>query len=193
MVVTAPSCAIGSARRIIRKLTISKYYQDPDDMSTGIPGADPVERRVGYAVKRLQHALRSAMDEALAPLGLTTAGYAALAALGEAAPAALSNAELARRCFVTPQTMNEVAAGLVRAGLAERQADPEDRRLVRLGLTGTGAAALERAHLAAAAVEARMLTRLDPDRRRDLATALAACLEGLADPSTGSGGAATGR
>ena len=42
--------------------------------SSGMP--DSVARRVGYALKRAQHALRTRMDEALRPLGLTAPQYA---------------------------------------------------------------------------------------------------------------------
>ena len=53
-----------------------------------------VESKVGYQMKRAQHALRFEMDRALREVGMTTAQYAALSTL-EAAPG-LSAAELAR-------------------------------------------------------------------------------------------------
>lgn len=65
-----------------------------------------MERHVGYYLKRAQHALRLAMDAALQRVDLTTPQYAALCAL-ELEPG-LSNAALARCCFVTPQTMNMI-------------------------------------------------------------------------------------
>jgi DNA-binding MarR family transcriptional regulator len=71
-------------------------------MSTiGMP--DAVAKRLGYALKRAQHALRVSMDEVLRPLGLTTPQYAVLCAI-EADPG-ISNASLARAAFVTAQTM----------------------------------------------------------------------------------------
>ena len=65
-----------------------------------------VEGRVGYELKKAQYGLRSRMDEELRGVGLTTPQYAALSALGEEPGA--SGAGLARRCFVTPQTMNGI-------------------------------------------------------------------------------------
>jgi len=56
-------------------------------------------RRLGYQLKRTQHALRLRMDEALHALGLTAPQYAVLSILEEAPR--LSNADLARRSFVT--------------------------------------------------------------------------------------------
>ena len=74
--------------------------------------------RVGYELKRVQHALRQAMDEALRETGVTTPQYAAMSVLAE--EPGLSNARLARRSFVTPQTMNQILARLEASGLVER-------------------------------------------------------------------------
>ena len=65
------------------------------DSTTGHPG---------YLLKRAQAALHAAMAAALHEHGATLAQYAVLTALDE--EPGLSNAELARRAFVTPQTMN---------------------------------------------------------------------------------------
>jgi len=70
-------------------------------------GAEDRERlgnRIGYELKRAQHALRLGMDEELRGLGVTTPQYAAMSVLAE--EPGLSNAQLARRSSVTPQTMN---------------------------------------------------------------------------------------
>ena len=98
---------------------------------------------VGYQLKRAQQALRAAMDEALRPQGLTTPQYAVLTALE--AEAGLSGAELARRCFVTPQTMNEIVAGLEARGWVTRRRHAEHGRVLQTFLTDQGAAAGMRA------------------------------------------------
>ena len=79
-----------------------------------------VDRRAGYLVKRVQVALRSAMDRALLSEDLTTPQYGVLSALQKAP--GLSNAELARRSFVTPQTMIRIVASLEDKGLVTRGA-----------------------------------------------------------------------
>ena len=66
----------------------------------------------GYIFKRTQLALRGAMDDALVTVNLTTPQYAALSEPSK--EQGLSNAELARRCFVTPQTMHQILGGLER-------------------------------------------------------------------------------
>jgi len=138
--------------------------------------------RVGYALKQAQQALRAAMDDALRPHGLTTAQYAALAALEEGG--ALSGAELARRSFVTPQTMTDIVAKLEAAGLVERQPGGADRRVVRLGLTEAGRSRLAGGHAVVEAVEERMLRGFADAERAWLRDALRRCADALAEAPT---------
>jgi DNA-binding MarR family transcriptional regulator len=58
---------------------------------------------------------------------------------------------LAQRLAVAKPTLTAIADGLVAAGYAIREAEPGDRRVVRLSLTAEGRAALERADAAYAA------------------------------------------
>ena len=62
--------------------------------------------RPGWLLKRAQDALNAAMTATLRDFGATLPEYAVLTALAE--EPGLSNADLARRTFVTPQTMNQV-------------------------------------------------------------------------------------
>ena len=66
------------------------------------------------------------------------ATYAAMAALAE--DPGLSNAELARRCFVTPQTMNRVVRDLTEEGLVVRAPSPDHGRILQTSLSETGRA-----------------------------------------------------
>jgi DNA-binding MarR family transcriptional regulator len=146
-----------------------------------------VEQRVGYQLKRAQHLLRLATDAALRPLGLTTPQYATLSAIAEVPGA--SSAALARRAFVTPQTMNEIVRGLVSVGLLARQAHPEHGRVIQLYLTPSGEAALGEAHARVDAVEARMLGGLKPEQATALASWLRRCADRLdaSEPSSPAG------
>jgi DNA-binding MarR family transcriptional regulator len=58
------------------------------------------------------------------------------------------SARLAERLAVAKPTLTATADGLVAAGYAQREAEPGDRRVVRLCLTVAGRAALERADAA---------------------------------------------
>jgi len=136
-----------------------------------------VEGRIGYTVKRLQMSLRSAGDGVLRPLGLTMPQYAALSAV--ARHPGLNNSDLARLCFVTRQTMNELLAGLHRAELVTRADHPRDRRVRQIELSATGRDVLERADRLVGAVEQRMTAGLDATERRELLELLTTCAESL--------------
>ena len=133
--------------------------------------------RVGYELKRAQHALRVEMDGTLRRVGLTTPQYAALAAL-EGEPG-LSGAELARRCFVTPQTMNGILVNLENAGMLKRSSHPEHGRVLQAYLTEEGEAMVSRAHAPIEAIEERMLAGVGEDERRRFLGALRDCADAL--------------
>lgn len=136
-----------------------------------------MEESVGYELKRAQQALRGAMDSALRELGLTPAGYAALAVLEEAPR--VSSAELARRSFVTAQTMGGVVSGLERAGFVERRRHRGHGRILETALTEAGRSLVADAHRRVRAIEERMLGGLRPEERRALLELLRRCTAAL--------------
>lgn len=138
---------------------------------------EPVGQRVGYLIKRAQHAMRTAMDAALRDLGISTPQYAALSLIAE--EPGLSNAELARRAFVTAQTMNEILAILQTRGLIERQPHPGHGRILQAHLTATGKTLLNAAHERVTAIEAQMVSDLDMRERQQLVHALERCVTAL--------------
>ncbi|MFM9107543.1 MAG: MarR family winged helix-turn-helix transcriptional regulator [Chloroflexota bacterium] len=139
------------------------------------------DHRLGFALKRALHVLRNRMDDALREIELTTPQYAALSAI-EHEPW-LSNAELARRCLVTPQTMNGVVVNLEAARLVVRSPDGDDGRLLRVSLTGEGRRRLAEAHRRVLEVEARMVSAIDDQRQSELIEALHACADALERPT----------
>src|ERR1700719_4516451 len=128
--------------------------------------SDRVLDLVGYHLKRAQQALRTAMDEGLRAQGLTTPQYAALTHLEADEP--LSGAELARRSFVTAQTMNAILVGLERARLVERAAHAKHGRVIEARLTKRGRAKVQGAHTTVFGIEERMLSEITPAGRRKL-------------------------
>lgn len=140
---------------------------------------DRVGQQIGYLVKRVQQALRGAMEPAMREHGVTMAQYAALSVLQH--DPGLSNAELARRCFVTAQTMNQVLAGLEHSGLVERAAHPRHGRILQTSLSAAGQRLLARCQEATAGIHERMLAGLaaeEQDRLRALLMHCAVQLEG---------------
>ena len=118
---------------------------------------------IGFALKQAQQALRTHMDAALQQIGLTTPQYAVLNFL-QIAPGA-SNAELARRSFVTPQTMQGIVVALERSGFVVRAPHAKHGRVQTTELTDQGRNVLAAASTIVAGAEARLRaasTPLDP-------------------------------
>lgn len=144
--------------------------------ATSAKGAS-AQPRLAYVIGRLDRALRRHLDEAVRPHGLTTQQYTALSVLR--ARAGLSNAQLARRSFITPQSMSEVLAALVAKGFVRREAHPTHGRILRVELTPKGFAALAACDAAVDAIEEQMLRELSGrDRERMLAN-LKSCVRML--------------
>jgi DNA-binding MarR family transcriptional regulator len=131
------------------------------------------EHSVGYLVKRVQQGLRRRCDMALKPTGLSMAQYATLRALAEHPDA--SAAELARLCFVTRQSLQDVLAGLRAAGLVETADAPPRGRSRSLTLTRLGSRRLSAAHDAVFAAEAAMLHGISAREQRNVADVLIRC------------------
>jgi DNA-binding MarR family transcriptional regulator len=133
--------------------------------------------RPGWLLKRAQDALNAAMTAALGDFGATLPQYAVLTALAE--EPGLSNADLARRTFVTPQTMNQVLRELEQRGWVSRHPHPGHGRILQAELTDGGRQTLTACHRVVDAVEGRMLAGLSPAERQQLAAGLRSCIDGL--------------
>jgi DNA-binding MarR family transcriptional regulator len=137
------------------------------------------ERSIGYLVKRVQQGLRRRCDAALKPTGLSMAQYAVLRALAEHRDA--SAAELARFCFVTRQSLQDLLAGLRAADLVETADAPPRGRARSLSLTRRGSRRLKAADDAVSGVQAVMLQGISPSTQRSVAAALIRCAENVED------------
>ena len=125
----------------------------------GVAMDDPFAT-IGFALKMAQQALRTHMDAALQRIGLTTPQYAVLNLL-MVEPGA-SNAVLARRSFVTPQTMQGIVVALERAGFIVRAPHPDHGRVQTTELTDRGREVLAAATGIVAGAEARLREASSP-------------------------------
>jgi DNA-binding MarR family transcriptional regulator len=140
--------------------------------------------RVGYLIKRAQMVLHDAMVDALGSHDLTVTQFAVLTALDE--EPGLSNADLARRAFVTPQSMHAVLQELERLQLVVRRTHPQHQRILQAALTEAGRRTLRSAADAVNAVEERMLRKLSDPARSRLASGLSSCIDALTETPTSS-------
>src|SRR5277367_1017772 len=138
--------------------------------------------RVGYLIKRAQMVLHNAMADALGSHDLTVTQFAVLTGLDD--EPGLSNADLARRAFVTPQSMHSVLHELERLQLVVRRPHPQHQRVLQAALTGAGRRTLTSAANAVDAVEEQMLRTLSSPARSRLAGALSSCIDSLAEATS---------
>lgn len=132
------------------------------------------EPRISYVVARLERAVRRALAERLRPSGLTVPQYTTLSVLRSRS--GLSNAQLARRSYITPQTMSEVIVALEEKGLVERTADPSHKRILRITVTRKGRGLMERCDAAVNEMEEQMLAELSEQDGTELLRALRSCV-----------------
>ncbi|GGK59218.1 MarR family transcriptional regulator [Nocardia camponoti] len=125
----------------------------------------------------LHSALRAAerqwirqLDDALSADGLTADHWAILAQLS--AEVGITMTELATRACVAPSSATRHADHLAERGLIFRVAATDDRRRILIGLSGLGAAVVDRIRLAESKAEGELRARLGARRFNELTTAL---------------------
>jgi DNA-binding MarR family transcriptional regulator len=139
--------------------------------------ATPREPRISYVVARLERALRKELAERIEPTGLTVPQYTTLSVLHSRS--GLSNAQLARRSYITPQTMSEVIGALEAKGLVDRAPDPGHRRILRITVTRKGKRVMSRCDAAVNELEQQMLAELSDPERAQLLHSLRSCVHVL--------------
>lgn len=130
------------------------------------PVLDPERPHTTYLIGRLDRIVRRALEEKLRPHGVTLLGYTALTVL--AVRPGLSNAQLARRSFMTPQGMNQAIAVLTERGLVSRSPYHNNRRKQRIDLTASGRTVVAECSAVVEAYEQELLRALGPEAREQL-------------------------
>jgi len=131
---------------------------------------DGSEPTLLYLVGRIDRVVRRAIGTVLKAQGLSVNQYTTLSVLYRRS--GLSNAQLARRSLVSPQSMNEVLLTLEERGLVRRRAHPEHGRILQARLTAKGRSLLARCDSEVQQVEARMVSGLGNQDRAALRDAL---------------------
>lgn len=133
--------------------------------------------RLGVLIKQAQALLNQRMHEVLRPLGLSVPQYACLQALRD--EPGITGSELARRVFVSRQSMNVLVQGLEKRDLVVRSEDPGPRRERATMLTPEAADLVERARDAVVDVVATMTGDLVAGDLKHLEALLARCCAAL--------------
>lgn len=122
------------------KIAVHPGWLLPDSAPQVAEGEDEDSIRFGAFMQLLRTAgaLDRAATDALADLDLTAGAFGALVELGVVGDSGIAPSELARRLAVARRTATLYVDILARQGWAEREAHPDDRRMVLARLTDVG-------------------------------------------------------
>jgi DNA-binding MarR family transcriptional regulator len=141
-------------------------FHDPEST----PADQAGEPRISYVVARLERAVRRSINDRVSVYGLTVLQYTTLSVLGRRGE--LSNAQLARRAYMSPQAMSEVIEALESKGLIKRSQHPSHRRVYPATLTAKGRKVLAACEQLVDEMEAEMLQGLSAAERNQLRESL---------------------
>jgi DNA-binding MarR family transcriptional regulator len=139
------------------------------------------ERLLGH-IKRAEQTTQAAKEHVLRAYGITPAQQTALTILSD--HDGITAAELARKCSVTPQTMNSTIGRLERQGLIERMRHSRHGTLIEIRLTDHGRKLFEVADARVAELDRMLgseLTRGELDRLKELLVKVIATAERVVD------------
>jgi DNA-binding MarR family transcriptional regulator len=143
----------------------------------GVMDEPKSEEMSGYLIKRAQAAIHVCLEEIVSAHGLGIPQFVVLSFLAETP--GLANADLARRAFVTPQSMNEVLKQLESTGLVERRQNPTNARMLNAYLTHSGTKKRSAVSRQVQELEAQLLGGLTSDERQTLNRTLLTIIENV--------------
>ena len=145
---------------------------------------DDDEMNAWLAMVEVSAAIQAAVEEDLAPPGLTNGDYGVLARLSDSPDHRLRMCDLAGALHVSPSGLTRRLDGLVREGLVAREPSAEDRRVMLAVLTDNG---FERLKAAApdhvGTVRRQFIDHLSRTQLRNIGAALRAVQNGTASAS----------
>ena len=134
-------------------------------------------RRAAQMMKRIMVHFRSQMDEKLRPQGVTTAQLHVLKVIRDEPGG--SGAQLARACYVTPQSAQALLKSLEDGGWIIRTKDRVNDRILIAKLTPSGVELLDTAERLARVIEKRLWEGVPDSGVAALNRALERCLVNL--------------
>lgn len=142
------------------------------------PNAFEPRRAAGRLIGQVKMALTDALDEELAPLGITAAQYVILVSLAEAGSG--STSVLCRSVSYDQGAMTRMIDRLEKKGLVRRARSADDRRRVNLELTAEGKTVYPKLLAGAAHVQNRLLRGFTKAEVRTLEALLRRMLDNAA-------------
>lgn len=115
--------------------------------------------KLSYMIARVDRIISKLLTEQLKQLNITLPQYTALSVL--AARGSLSNAKLAERSFIKPQSANKILQDLLALGWIEKNSDPTHGRRILIQLTASGKIKINECNLVVEQLEQNMLKGID--------------------------------
>lgn len=139
--------------------------------------------RFSYAVGTLDRSIRRSLGAVLRPFEVTVAEYTALSLIERRD--GYSNAELARRSFVSPQAMHEMISSLEQRGLLERAPSQTHRSMRHTHLSKRGRDLMDECNAAVDEMENVMLTDVSAEVRDEVIALLRRAARNLTEIQPG--------
>ena len=149
--------------------TRRKPAQDTDAATRA--AAYVLEDQVGFLLRCAHQRATEIFNAVMQPFAVTPTQFAALAKLDDLQ--AVSQNQLGRLTAMDPATISGVIGRLATRGYVQTSPDPNDARVVVLGLTPTGKAAITAMKAVAAKVSRKTLEPLNAAEAAALVSALA--------------------
>ncbi|WP_018150964.1 MarR family winged helix-turn-helix transcriptional regulator [Leeia oryzae] len=137
---------------------------------------------IAYLIGRADHMLSRILRNRLKSKRLTTSQYTMLSILNTHGQT--SNAKLAERSLMTPQSANEQVKNMEAEGWIQRAPDQSHGRIINLALTETGTGLLEDCDELVSELEAKMLSHFEPQDKEQMQRLLRLLIKGLHDLDT---------
>ncbi|MGK8801556.1 MarR family winged helix-turn-helix transcriptional regulator [Acinetobacter seifertii] len=117
------------------------------------------EPKLSYMIARVDRIISKHLTEHLKELEITLPQFTALSVL--ASKNNVSNAKLAERSFIKPQSANKILQDLLVNGWIEKKPDPTHGRRILITLTESGVEKLNKCNEVVLKVEEKMLEGID--------------------------------
>lgn len=114
---------------------------------------------LSYMIARVDRIISKLLSEELKELSITLPQFTALSVL--AAKGSLSNAKLAERSFIKPQSTNKILQDLLSQGWIVKQSDPSHGRRILIHVTPEGFEKLSQCRTIVKKLEDTMLNGID--------------------------------
>lgn len=124
-----------------------------------VPTTIQDEPRLSYMIARVDRIISKHLTEQLKQLDISLPQFTALSVL--ASKRNLSNAKLAERSFIKPQSANKILQDLFSNGWIEKTPDPTHGRRILVTLTDQGLSKLHECNIVVEKIEEQMLQGID--------------------------------